>query len=173
MQAASPAGPARPSSPPPEELWLVEGIFDAIALAHHGIAAVALLSCNNYPEKALAELKAIVDGQNGAVETPRLVWAFDADKAGQDFTLKYVKRAREAGWICSAAQIPQRGKAKIDWNDLHQRGRLEEKHLDDYRYYGALLLAATPQDKALLIYNRTSKTSFDFDHGSAASSQAR
>ncbi|MET3916220.1 nucleoside-triphosphatase THEP1 [Variovorax sp. OAS795] len=164
MQAASPAGPARPALPPPAELWLVEGIFDAIALAHHGIAAVALLSCNNYPEKALAELKATVDGQNGAVDMPRLVWAFDGDKAGRDFTLKYVRRARDAGWICSAAQIPQTDKRKIDWNDLHQRGRLEENHLEDYRYHGALLLAATPQDKALLIYNRTSKASFDFDH---------
>ncbi|SDI77624.1 toprim domain-containing protein [Variovorax sp. OV700] len=164
LQAASPAGPARPALPPPAELWLVEGIFDAIALAHHGIAAVALLSCNNYPEKALADLKATVDGQNGAVDMPRLVWAFDGDKAGRDFTLKYVKRARDAGWICSAAQIPQTDKRKIDWNDLHQRGRLEESHLEDYRYHGALLLAATPQDKALLIYNRTSKASFDFDH---------
>lgn len=165
MQAASPAGPARPPSPPPAELWLVEGIFDAIALAHHGIAAVALLSCNNYPEKALADLKLTVEAQDGAVDMPRLVWAFDADKAGQDYTLKYVKRAREAGWVCSAAQIPQRGKGKTDWNDLHQRGRLEESHIEDYRYRGDLLLAATPQDKALLIYNRTSKTSFDFDHG--------
>lgn len=165
MQAASPAGPAKPSSPPPEELWLVEGIFDAIALAHHGIAAVALLSCNNYPEKALEALKFAVECQGGAVAMPRLVWALDADKAGQEYTLKHVRRARDSGWICCAAQIPQRGKAKIDWNDLHQRGRLEDKHLEDYRYLGALLLAATPQDRALLIYNHTGKTSFDFDHG--------
>lgn len=166
MQAASPAGPARPAKPPPPELWLVEGIFDAIALAHHGIAAVALLSCNNYPEKALAELKTIVDSQNGTVDMPRLVWAFDGDKAGRDYTVKYVRRARDAGWTCTAAQIPQTDKRKIDWNELHQRGRLEENHLADYLYHGALLLAATPQDKALLIYNRTSKTSFDFDHAS-------
>lgn len=165
MQAASPAGPARPSSPPPEVLWLVEGIFDAIALAHHGIAAVALLSCNNYPDKALEALKATVEGQAGAVTMPTLVWAFDADKAGQDYTLKHARRARDAGWICTAAQIPQRGKTKVDWNDLHQRGRLDDKHLDDYRYRGALLLAATPQDRALLIYNHTGKTSFDFEHG--------
>ena len=32
-----------------KEIWLVEGIFDAFALDHHGIAAVALWSCNNYP----------------------------------------------------------------------------------------------------------------------------
>ena len=35
--------PDQPDAPtPPTELWLVEGIFDAIALAHHGLAAVAL-----------------------------------------------------------------------------------------------------------------------------------
>lgn len=167
MKAASAEGPASvPKRPPPAELWLVEGIFDAIALEHHGIAAVALLSCNNYPEKALAELKAVVAAQDGAVELPVLVWALDADKAGQDFTHKHVKRARDAGWTCTAAQIPQAGKAKIDWNDLHQRGRLEEARIADYRYHGALLLAATPQDKALLIYHHTGKVSFDFDHRS-------
>lgn len=150
--------------PPPAELWLVEGIFDAIALAHHGIAAVALLSCNNYPEKALADLKAAVDAQPGAVDLPVLVWALDADNAGREYTLKHVQRARDAGWVCQAAQIPQPRMGKTDWNDLHQRGRLEEARVREYRYQGALLLAATAQDKALLIYNHVGKCDFDFDH---------
>ncbi|WP_256330148.1 toprim domain-containing protein [Variovorax sp. YR216] len=151
--------------PPPAELWLVEGIFDAIALAHHGIAAVALLSCNNYPEKALAALEAVIAGQDGQVARPLLIWALDGDKAGRDFTLKHVARAREAAWTCAAAQIPQRGKAKADWNDLHQRGRLEEADLQRYRHEGALLLAATAQEKALLIYGHTGRAEFDFDYG--------
>lgn len=163
MKAASADGPAL-VAPPPAELWLVEGIFDAIALAHHGIAAVALMSCNNYPEKALAELRAEVDSQDGAVDMPALVWALDADSAGRSYTLKHVQRARDAGWICHAAQIPQPRKGKTDWNDLHQRGRLEEAQIKEYRYQGALLLAATPQDKALLIYNHLGKGDFDFDH---------
>lgn len=160
----SPTTPAD-ASKPPAELWLVEGIFDAIALAHHGIAAVALLSCNNYPEHALAALRHQLTSQGGTVPEPTLVIALDGDKAGRDFTVKHVKRAREDGWVVKAAQIPQRGKSKRDWNDLHQADALEEQHLKDYLYHGALLIAATAQDKALLIYNHTGKADFDFSHG--------
>ena len=160
------ANPALPEqAAPPAELWLVEGIFDAIALAHHGIAAVALLSCNNYPEHALAELKALLARQGGMVREPALVWALDADKAGRAYTAKHVKRARDAGWVCHAAQIPQRDKGKLDWNDMHQRNRLDEEHVKEYRYHGALLIAATAQDKALLIYNHSGRADFDLDHG--------
>lgn len=160
-------GPQAPADAPtpPTELWLVEGIFDAIALSHHGIAAVGLLSCNNYPEKALAELRALLQRQGGTVPEPKLVWALDADKAGRSFTVKHVKRAREDGWECTAAQIPQRGKGKVDWNDLHQRDRLGEKDLKEYRYHGELLIAEKAEDKALLIYNHTGKTTFDLEHG--------
>ena len=37
----------------PAELWIVEAIFDAIAWLHHDVAAVAAMSCNNYPGKSL------------------------------------------------------------------------------------------------------------------------
>ncbi|SOD25217.1 Toprim-like [Variovorax sp. YR752] len=165
MRAAGTSNAEAPATlPPPSELWLVEGIFDAIALAHHGIAAVALLSCNNYPEKALAALKAQLEAQGGTVAAPLLVWALDGDTAGREFTLKHVRRARDAGWVCEAAQIPQNGRDKIDWNDAHQRDRLDEPHLKDYRYHGALLLASTAQEKALLVYNHTGRAEFDFDH---------
>ena len=160
---AAPAGAPAPL-PPPAELWLVEGIFDAIALAHHGIAAVALMSCNNYPEHALATLDAQLKHQGGLVPHPKLVWALDGDEAGRSFTRKHAARARAAGWVCTAAQIPQKGKGKVDWNDLHQRSRLAEDDLKEYRYHGALLLAATAQDKALLMYNHTGRGEFDFDH---------
>jgi energy-coupling factor transporter ATP-binding protein EcfA2 len=149
---------------PPKMLWLVEGIFDALALAHHGIAAVALMSCNNYPERALAAVKIGIENQSSAVEMPVLVWALDGDAAGRDFTLKHAKRARDADWTCEAAQIPQRGKSKIDWNDLHQRGRLDAEHLLEYRYHGALLLAETAKDKALLMHKHSDRESFDFEH---------
>lgn len=39
------------------ELWLVEGIFDAIALWSVGVHAAALLSCNNYPSIALRAVR--------------------------------------------------------------------------------------------------------------------
>ena len=166
LNFATPAPTDAADAPkPPKELWLVEGIFDAIALAHHGIAAVALLSCNNYPEHALAALRELLKHQGGTVPEPTLVIALDGDKAGRDFTRKHVKRAREDGWLVKAAQIPQRGKAKRDWNDLHQTEALQEQHIKEYLYQGALLIAATAQDKALLIYNHTGKADFDLVHG--------
>ncbi|GLS13626.1 toprim domain-containing protein [Hydrogenophaga electricum] len=147
---------------PPAELWLVEGIFDDIALTQHGIAAAALLSCNNYPEHELAALRAHIKRQGSMVPEPRLVWALDGDKAGRAYTLKHVARAREDGWACEAATIPQYGRSKVDWNDLHLKGKLEEKDIAEYRYQGALLIAATAKDKALLIYNHTGRNTFDF-----------
>jgi hypothetical protein len=140
-----------------KELWLVEGIFDAIALEHHGIAAAALMSCNNYPSLALQKLK---ESSNMKC---RLVWALDSDTAGQRFLKKHIDRAREGGWHCEAAQIPQRGKVKLDWNDLHQRDRLSEIDIANYRYNGALLIAKSASEKALLIYGKENKLEFDFE----------
>lgn len=142
----------------PKELWLVEGIFDAVALAHHGIPAIALLSCNNYPERALAALAE----QSGP--RPALVWALDSDRAGQRFTHKWVERARQEGWDCRAAQIPQPdSKKKIDWNDLHQRDRLGPQDIDGYLYHGAMLIAQSATEKGLLIYQHTERRDFPFD----------
>ena len=167
----TPHNPAQPSAAdapaPPPVLWLVEGIFDAIALAHHGIAAVALMSCNNYPAKALEALRAQILREGGQVKEPQLVFALDGDKAGRDYTLRHVRKAQADGWRCTAAQVPQRsGMAKLDWNDLHQRDRLTEKDVAEYLHLGALLVAESAMDKALLIHNHTGRTEFDIDYGS-------
>jgi ssDNA-binding Zn-finger/Zn-ribbon topoisomerase 1 len=45
-----------------KELWIVEGIFDAIALVQNGISAVAALSSNAYPEESL---KALITSRGG------------------------------------------------------------------------------------------------------------
>lgn len=142
-----------------EMLWIVEGIFDAIALWLHGIAAVAAMSSNNYPGTALEELAKARDG-----DRPELVWALDGDKAGRMFTRKHAERATAAGWDCKAATIPQHGRGKLDWNDMHQRGRLETMQVDEYLYQGALLLAKDAGDKALLIYQKKGWAEFPFDH---------
>lgn len=159
--------PAKPDAPkPPDELWLVEGIFDAIALAHHGIAAVALMSCNNYPGHALEAIRAQIQREGQQVTEPRLVFALDSDKAGREYTQRHVRRAQADGWRCTAAQIPVQGAAgKLDWNDLHLRDRLTEKDFKEYRHHGALLVAESAMDKALLIYHHTGRTEFDLDHG--------
>lgn len=149
------------------EIWLVEGIFDAISLIHHDVAAVALLSCNNYPEQAMAELEGRCQARR-----PRLVWALDGDSAGRSYIRKWVARAREAGWDCTAAVIPQQGRSKTDWNDLHLRDRgrdgeqqrLSAEGLKEYRHHGAVLIASTPTEKAMLMYQRNPRSAeFDFE----------
>ncbi|MDC8802532.1 toprim domain-containing protein [Halomonas pacifica] len=140
------------------EVWIVEGIFDAIALFHHGIAAVSAMSCSNYPDAALEQL---ADAAHQAgTSRPNLVWALDGNRAGQRATTKWVERARAAGWECKAAQIPG---GKHDWNDAHQRGELTEQHLATYRHHGALLLAPTAMAKALIMYRRSERREFWFE----------
>lgn len=142
------------------EIWIVEGIFDAIALWHHGIVAASALSCTNYPEKALDALATAVGGQ----ARPHLVWALDADKAGRAAACRFVERSRAEGWQALAAQIPQRGRKKIDWNDLHQRDRLSDKDLAEYRYHGDLMLAPSASAHALLQYKHDERNAFSFIH---------
>ncbi|MCW5320569.1 bifunctional DNA primase/helicase [Verminephrobacter aporrectodeae subsp. tuberculatae] len=165
LSFASPDAAAPVDAPkPPAELWLVEGIFDAIALSHHGVAAVALLTCNNYPSKALAQVREQIKRQGNLVAEPTLVWALDGDKAGRECTIRYVERARADEWKCEAAQIPQHGRKKLDWNDAHERGELAQENLDEYRYHGSLLIARTALEKALLMYEHDGRPEFEVTH---------
>ena len=154
------------------ELWVVEGIFDAIALMHHGIAAVAGMSSNNYPRAALARFREARGNQPTI-----LVWALDGDTAGRAGIKKFAERSREDGWITKAAVIPQQGRSKVDWNDLHLADRyradddsrpskLGDVSMREYRHHGAVLIAASASEKALLIYEHDNRrTEFDLEFG--------
>ncbi|BAU74362.1 toprim domain-containing protein [Metapseudomonas furukawaii] len=150
-----------------QELWIVEGIFDAIALVHHGISAVAALSSNAFPEESL---KALARNRGGKL--PRLVWALDNEPGAHRYTRRWVKQARELGYSCEAAQIPQPDSRKLDWNDLHQRwcfegdesrrAELRERAIREARHHGALLLAESASEKALLMYEWRERQEFHF-----------
>ncbi len=144
-----------------DELWIVEGIFDAIALWLNGIPAVAALSCNNYPSKALAALHEQLEALGRP--RPKLVWALDSDKAGRRYIKQWLARSRDEGWSASAAQAKQSGGKKLDWNDMHQRSLLRDSDIEEYRHLGALLVAESPAEKARLIYGRGSASQFAFD----------
>ena len=148
----------------PDELWIVEGIFDTIAWLHHDVAAVAAMSCNNYPGAALRALAERCQAEGKP--RPKLVWGLDGDRAGRRYAKQWAKKSREEGWEATAAVIAFAGKAKLDWNDMHQRGRLEQKDIEEYRYQGALLLAETASEKALLMYRRKGWNSFSFEFDS-------
>ena len=157
------------------EIWIVEGIFDAESLRLNGLAAVSAMTCYNYPGDALAALAQAC----GAGRRPRLVWAFDGNHAGRSHIVKFVKKARAAGWDCAAALTAEQASAKPrDWNDLHLlrfdgdavvpaggESGFSPDRIEEYRWNGDVLLAETPLEKAKLIHKRRGWSNFILDHG--------
>jgi hypothetical protein len=154
-----------------EEIWIVEGIFDAIALVHNGIVAVSAMSSGAYPEESLKELAR----QRGG-KLPKLVWALDNEPGAHKYTKRWVRQATALGYECDAAQIPQPDNRKVDWNDLHQRWaftddekqRAEQvaKDLATARYYGSLLIAQSASEKGVLMYEWRERHEFHFSFDS-------
>ncbi|MDZ5456978.1 toprim domain-containing protein [Azohydromonas lata] len=143
------------------EIWIPEGIFNAIALDHHELLAASNMSSSNYPGAALDAIAEECKGRS--LPRPTLVWAQDNDKAGREYMLRHVRQAEKAGWTCKAALVPQTGRRKLDWNDLHQLGKLDGRMLEECRYQGDLLLAKSALDKGLLIYRHDGRHEFHFD----------
>lgn len=141
------------------EIWLTEGIFDALSLVQNGRTAVSLMSCHNYPNIALKSLREAL----GDKKAPLLVWALDNGAAGERAMMKFVERSKNEGWQATAAKPAENGE-NIDWNDLHLKGKLTQKDISRYRYYGDLLLAKSASDKALLMFQRTERHAFDFQY---------
>lgn len=146
----------------PAEIWIAEGIFDAAALAEHGLATASSISCTNYPEQSLIQLRDYY--QKAGKKLPRLVWAFDNDAAGQNGIKSAIQKSDQLGYDSVAAQPPYDKHRKLDWNDLHEMGRLTEKDIRDYRYYGDLLTARTAVDSAVIRYMHTRMSQFYFEH---------
>ena len=154
-----------------KELWIVEGIFDAIALVHNGIAAASAMSSAFFPEESLKELAR----QRGG-KLPKLIWALDNEPGAHKYIKRWVRQARALGYECEAAQIPQSDSRKVDWNDLHQRWafidseseRSEqiEKDLANARYHGSLLIAESAAEKGVLMYDWRERHEFHFSFDS-------
>ncbi|MDI3355716.1 toprim domain-containing protein [Pseudomonas sp. UYIF39] len=150
-----------------KEIWIVEGVFDAISLIHCDIDAVAAMSSNQFPEQSLRAL-----ATERAGDLPKLVWALDNEPGAHRYTRKWVAMARTMGFICEAAQIPQRDARKLDWNDLHQRWgfiddldarrRRIDADLEETRHHGALLIAESASEKAMLMYTWREREEFHF-----------
>jgi hypothetical protein len=153
------------------EIWFAEGIFDAQTLNEAfgsslpDCKAVSTLSTNNYPAAFLAALadavSALAKGSGHTGHRPTLVFAFDVGAAGINFTRKYVKRAREEGWTCRAAQVQPDGEgSKQDWNDLGQAGKLTSEDLATYLENGDISIAESAAEKAYLLFRRSRRASF-------------
>ncbi|WP_432786927.1 hypothetical protein AAEX37_00992 [Oligella sp. MSHR50489EDL] len=145
-----------------EEIWICEGIFDAIALQQLGKTAVSVMSCRNYPG---TELDKIYNTKTSE-KLPRLVWAFDNDPVGKEWAKKFHFRATEAGYQSTVAIFTGKG----DWSDLlHKMVNRDEEYIEkafnDYRYEGDIYCATTPLEKGTLLYRRPGwkLRSFDFN----------
>lgn len=153
-----------------DELWITEGIFDAIALLHNDVSAVSMMSSSPCPIdslKALAKLRHDADKR-----LPVLVWALDNEPVAKANMRRWAKEARDLGFTCKAAVIPQPNGKKVDWNDLHlrwkpiegedKRAERIEQDLDEARHHGDLLLADSAEEKGFLIYLRDERKEFNF-----------
>ncbi|EKQ59897.1 toprim domain protein [Xanthomonas campestris pv. leeana] len=151
------------------EVWIVEGIFDAIALLQHGVCAASAMSCNAFPDESLRQLAKLRGGN-----LPTLVWGLDNEPGARDYTHKHARRADALGFKSRAALIaqPATGK-KIDWNDLHlraQAGSDSQKQWDaaltEARYQGDLLMARSAIEKGLLMYDHNQAAEFWLEYRS-------
>lgn len=147
----------------PDEIWIAEGIFDACALHQSGLSSASPISCVNFPSAALEQLKEKY--QHHKKTLPTLVFAYDNDNAGRDYTKKAVKKAEALGFHAVAAQPPHDKHRKLDWCDLLDMERLSKPHLQEYRYYGDLLIAPNATESAVIRYLRHRQSQFYFEHG--------
>ncbi|MEB2231404.1 toprim domain-containing protein [Xanthomonas campestris pv. campestris] len=149
------------------EVWIVEGIFDAIALLQHGMCAVSAMSSNAFPEESLREL-----AKARMADLPTLVWALDNEPGARAYTHKHIKRAAALGFDSRAAQIVQRDSKKTDWNDLHLRAiasddpKQWDNDVNEARYQGDLLVARSAVDKGLLMFEHDGRNDFWLDYRS-------
>lgn len=133
-----------------DEVWLVEGILDAIALNVNGIKAVAIMSSGTFPD---ASLKPHLRND--------ITWviATDNDSAGRKALEKHSKTLRDMGENVTAA-LSSSNEAKSDWNDLHQAGKLSEKDIHFYRYLGRLELAQSYTEKAQMMWEHNTNRNY-------------
>ncbi|MFB9038221.1 toprim domain-containing protein [Xanthomonas arboricola] len=149
------------------EVWIVEGIFDAIALLQHGVCAVSAMSSNAFPEESLRELS-----KARMANLPTLVWALDNEPGARAYTHKHIKRAAALGFDSRAAQIVQRDSKKTDWNDLHLRAiasddpKQWDNDVKEARYQGDLLVARSAVDKGLLMFEHDGRNDFWLEYRS-------
>ena len=136
-----------------DRVYIVEGIFHAIALHLAGYKAIAAISCNNFPWQ-------IIEANQGKLIT--WVIALDNDKAGRAVVPKYlaqIRKMKEIGWV--ALGDPDR-----DWDDVYRDGQLGDAYLQEACYQGRLFCAATPMKKAYLIYLKKRTSFFLLEFGS-------
>ena len=123
-----------------DRIYVVEGIFHAIALHLAGFKAIASISCNNFPWD-------VVEAHKGLSIT--WVIALDDDKAGHFYIPKYLHQLREQKEIAWVALAGTR-----DWDDVYRDGQLDAAFMAKAEYRGRLFTAENTSKLAYLLYLR-------------------
>jgi hypothetical protein len=137
-----------------DRVWLVEGIFHAIALALCGHKVAACFSCNHFPATFIQAHKG---------RRIRWVLAMDSDKAGGGWAKTHHKTLKTMGELALVCMLPE-GR---DWDDLYRAGRIDARFIRDRLYYGRLFMAETVQEKAYIHYTRNRRMSYIIDFENA------
>jgi hypothetical protein len=123
-----------------DHVYIVEGIFHAMAFSLSGYKVAAAFSCNNLPRELINANK----GKN-------ITWclAYDAGNAGEYASLKFLK---ELNGMKEAARICLPHSETADWDDLYREQKLDDKYLKDSTWRGRLLSAESQEEKAFILY---------------------
>jgi hypothetical protein len=122
-----------------DDVYVVEGIFHAIAFFLAGYKAIASISASNFPWE-------VIEANKG--KKIRWIIGLDDDKAGHAVIPKYRKQLhamKEKAWVALAG-------ADRDWDDVFRDGQLDDEFLQEACYQGRLFVATSPLHKAYLLY---------------------
>lgn len=138
-----------------DTVYLVEGIFHAIALHLSGYKVAATLASGYYPELAVREYygKSII-----------WVWALDDDNAGLTAMNKHRKTMERKGELTTMALT---GSNTMDWDDFYKKGILSRdkpKFMGECRFRGQLAAAVTSERKAFVHFQSKNRGFFVIDH---------
>lgn len=140
-----------------EELWITESIIDAMALTENGIHAISNITANNYPKTTIIQIKNRLDELG--ISYPKIIIALNS-KDSRTQTDNLIALARQQGFTATAAHSSDEHNESRKWSELHKDKKLSKTDIQLYKFYGALLIANTAKDKALLIYNHYGDTNF-------------
>ncbi|MFY0730557.1 toprim domain-containing protein [Pseudomonas sp. NFX15] len=135
-----------------DTVYVVEGIFHAIALILAGYKAMASISANNFPWD-------LVEAHKGM--KVRWIIALDDDKAGHSVIPKYRSQllARdELAWVALAG-------IDRDWDDVYRDGQLNDEFMQEANYQGRIFIAESPAKKAYLLHKKKPLNFFLLDFG--------
>lgn len=137
---------------PGDTVYIVEGIFHAIALFLAGYKVIASISANNFPW-------AVIEAHKGL--KVRWIIALDNDKAGHLVIPKYRRQLLDKDEIAWVALVD----SGRDWDDVYKDGQLDDAYMQEACYQGRLFTAPSASRKAYLMFKKRERSFFLLDFG--------